>query len=79
MAGFPSKTGRAGSASALLITFASAVVLNLAEVLWDPDGQFWLAVRIAVSVAFGATLARFALLRLRNPDSRSRSGESGQA
>lgn len=51
--------------TALLVTFCLALLLNLAEALWDPDGQPWLILRIAMSVLFIVTLAGCIALWLR--------------
>lgn len=45
-----------GAKSALWLTFSLAVMLNLAEALWHPPGNAWLAVRVTVSVLFTAVL-----------------------
>ncbi|WAU83247.1 hypothetical protein O1Q96_28300 [Streptomyces sp. Qhu-G9] len=47
-------------------TFALAVVLNLADAVWDPSGEAWFASRVAVSVLFTVALVAFAAQQLRN-------------
>lgn len=49
----------------LTVTFGLALVLNLVETLWDPDGQAWLILRIIVSVLFGVALVGYIALWLR--------------
>lgn len=48
----------------LIVTFGFALILNLVEALWDPDGQPWLVLRITVSVLFGVSLVAFIALWL---------------
>ena len=45
-----------GTRKSSLVTFSLALLLDLAEALWDPDGQPWLILRITVSVLFTVAL-----------------------
>ena len=56
---------------ALAVTFAFALVLNLVEAWWDPDGEPWQILRIAVSILFGLALVTYIAVwwRRRNKDS----------
>ncbi|MFE6333501.1 hypothetical protein ACFVP3_00015 [Streptomyces sp. NPDC057806] len=52
--------------AALWLTLDIALLLNLIEAWWDPDGQPWLILRITVSILFGAVLVGYVLLWLLN-------------
>ncbi|MCL7427229.1 hypothetical protein [Streptomyces sp. YS415] len=52
--------------AALWLTFNIALLLNLIEAWWDPDGQPWLILRITVSILFGTALVGYVLLWLLN-------------
>lgn len=55
----------------LAVTFAIALLLNLVEAVWDPDGQPWLILRIAVSIIFGLALVSYIALWFRRRSEKS--------
>ncbi|MEU6572202.1 hypothetical protein [Streptomyces parvulus] len=55
----------------LAVTFAIALLLNLVEAVWDPDGQPWLILRIAVSILFGLALVAYIVLWFRRRSEKS--------
>lgn len=52
--------------NALAVTLALAVVLNLADALWNPSGGFWLTARVVASVVFTVALVVFIAAYLRS-------------
>lgn len=56
----------AGAAKLLNVVFTVAVAMNLAAVIWHPNGTGWRAARITVGVLFTASLGHYlALLAIR--------------
>jgi uncharacterized membrane protein len=57
--------------TALAFTFSLAVLLNLVDAFWDPDGQAWFILRVTVSVLFGVALVAYIAMWLRQRRSRT--------
>ncbi|MEV0223762.1 hypothetical protein [Streptomyces sp. NPDC050704] len=64
--GVPTSQGKTGRAkTVLLATFALAVLLNLADAVWNPSGDVWFTLRVAASGLFTVALAVFIALYFR--------------